>query len=239
MSKYSFPKDLGLLKKAQEFAYECLINTKVETSDMSDVAKYYRYEHSLRVASFGKMLVKDAKKRGMNVDEFVVRMACMLHDIGKFEAFLIPNKSHGLVGSCMARPFLEGLGIDKKTVEDICYCIACHSGDYHPYEYEEIIEAHFVEEADDLDRYGMLRVLAKIGDWRDSSKTMKELIAKIDAYVLRLKNHLKNMNPVSPLAKKLLKKQIKLQINAFLGYRKQMVATVDAEGHNAKEKYCD
>ena len=239
MSNYSFPKDIDLLKKAQEFAYECLINTKVNVYDMSDVAKWYRYEHSLRVASWGKMLVKDAKRRGIEVDEFVVRMACMLHDIGKFEAFLIPNKSHGLVGSEMARPFLKSLGIDDKTTEDICYCIACHSGDYHQYEYDEILEAHYVEEADDLDRYGFLRVLAKIGDWKESSKTMDELISKIDSYVLRLKRHLKNMNPKSPLANKLLKKQIKLQIDSFLGYRKQMLATVGADGKNAKEKYCD
>lgn len=239
MSKYSFPKDLDLLKKAQEFAYDCLINTQVQADDLNDVAKWYRYEHTLRVASWGKMLVDDAKKRGMEVDEFVVRMGCMLHDIGKFEAFNIPNKSHGLVGSEMARPFLKGLGIDDKTVEDICYAIACHSGDYHQYEYEEIIEAHFVEEADDIDRYGMLRVLAKIGDWFANSNSMDELIEKIDKYVLRLRRHLRKMKQVSPLANKVLRKQIKLQIDAFLGYRKQMLATRDVDGKNAKEKYCD
>ena len=239
MSKYTFPQSNALLKKAYEYAYECLINTKVVTDDMSDIAKYYRYEHSLRVASFGKMLVKDARKRGMEVDEFTVRMACVLHDIGKFEAFLIPNQSHGLVGSNMARPFLKGLGIDDKTVEDICYCIACHSGDYHQYEYEEIIEAHFVEEADDLDRYGMLRVLAKIGDWKAQSKSMAELIGRIDAYIERLKRHLSKLHCVSPKADKMLRKQIRLQIDAFYGYRKQMVATVDVDGKNVKEKYCD
>lgn len=232
-------KELNMLSKAQEFAYESLINTKINTDDMSDVAKWYRYEHSLRVASFGKMLAMDAKKRGMKVNEFIVRMACMLHDIGKFEAFIIPNKSHGLVGSEMARPFLKGLGLDEKSIEDICWSIACHSGDYNQYEYDDIIEAHFVEEADDLDRYGMLRVLAKIGDWKATSNSMDELVEKIDKYVLRLKRHLKNVNCTSPLATKLLRKQIKLQINAFLGYKKQMVNTVSVDGKNAKSKYCD
>ena len=239
MSKYTFPDSNELLKIAYDFAYDCLINTKVDTPDMSDIAKYYRYEHSLRVATWGKMLVDDAKKRGMEVDEFVVRMACVLHDIGKFEAFLIPNESHGLVGSKMARPFLKKLGIDDKTVEDICYCIACHSGDYHQYEYDEIIEAHFVEEADDIDRYGMLRVLAKIGDWKAQSKDMTELVQKIDNYIARLKKHLKNMHYVSPKASKILNKQIRLQINAFAGYKKQMLATVNSEGKNVKGKYCD
>ena len=232
-------KELALLTKAQEFAYECLINTKIVTDDMSDVAKWYRYEHSLRVAENGRLLAADAIKRGMKVNEFVVRMACMLHDIGKFEAFMIPNKSHGLVGGEMARPFLKSLGLDDKTTEDICWSIACHSGDYNQYEYDDIIEAHFVEEADDLDRYGMLRVLAKIGDWKETSNSMDELVEKINKYVLRLKRHLRNMHCVSPLAYKLLKKQIKLQIDAFNGYKRQMVNTVGVDGKNAKEKYCD
>ena len=239
MNKYTLKEQNEMLKKAYDFAYECLIHTKVNTPDMSDVAKYYRYEHSLRVATWGKMLASDAKKHGMEVDEFVIRMACILHDIGKFEAFLIPNESHGLVGSKMARPFLKSLGLDDKTVEDICYCIACHSGDYHQYEYEEIIEAHFVEEADDIDRYGMLRVLAKTGDWKAQSKDIDELVGKIDSYIARLRRHLNNMHCVSPKAGKLLKKQINLQIGAFYGYKKQMLATVDVDGKNVKEKYCD
>ena len=239
MSKYTFPESLPLLKKAQEFAYDCLINTKVEAEDMSELAKWYRYEHSLRVASFGKMLVDDAKKRGMSVDEFTVRMACMLHDIGKFEAFLIPNMSHGLVGAKMARPFLKSLGIDDKTIEDICWCITCHSGEYDQYEYVDLIEAHFTEEADDIDRYGMLRVLAKIGDWKESSKDYLEVIEKIDKYIASLRHHKKNIKCTSPKAEKIIRKEINLQIEAFYGYRKQMALTVDANGKNVKSKYCD
>lgn len=239
MSKYTFPESLHLLKKAQEFAYECLINTKVDVEDMSEVAKWYRYEHSLRVANFGKMLVDDAKKRGIEVDEFTVRMACTLHDIGKFEAFLIPNMSHGLVGANMARPFLKSIGIDDKTTEDICWCITCHSGEFDQYEYDDIIEAHFTEEADDIDRYGMLRVLAKIGDWKESSANYLEVIDKVDKYIARLRRHKKNLHCTSPKAEKILRKEINLQIEAFYGYRKQMALTTDPEGKNVKSKYCD
>lgn len=234
---YSMIDENKCLKAAQDFAYECLINTKVITEDMSQIAKTYRYEHSLRVYRCGEMLADDMIKRGFKVNKFVVLMACMLHDIGKFEAFLIPNKSHGLVGSEMARPFLKELGIDDKTCEDICYCIACHSGEYNQYDYEDIIEAHLTEEADDIDRYGMLRVLAKISDWHASCSDSKSFIEKSDNYCLRLENHKAKMHCVSPLARKILEQEINLQIDAFKGYRDQYARTVGVDLIHVQDKH--
>ena len=85
----------------------------------------------------------------------------------------------------------------------------------------------------------MLRVLAKIGDWKESSRDYLEVIEKIDKYIARLRRHKKNIKCASPKAEKIIRKEINLQIEAFYGYRKQMALTSDVDGKNVKSKYCD
>lgn len=221
--------EMDMIHKATLFAYECLINTKVEDPEIVDHAKKYRYEHSLRVAQNAKIIALKDIEDGHDVNIFVCVMAGVLHDIGKFQNFIETDKNHGLIGAIMARPFLESLCLDDKTINDICYCISSHSGDYHDMDYEEIREAHIVEEADDIDRYSMYRVLAKISDWEYESKSNEEIIEKCSNYIERMKRDLGRVNCLTKYGNSELKKNIQTQIDAFNLYKTQVERTKEIE----------
>lgn len=217
--------ELDCINKATKFAYECLINTKVVNDEIKDYAKVYRYEHSLRVGQNAKVLAEADIKDGHNTNLFVCCMGGVLHDIGKFQNYIETDKSHGMCGALMARPFLEGLGLDEKTIGDICFSIASHSGDYHQYEYPDIREAHIVEEADDCDRYSMYRVLAKISDWEEESNSRDKIIEKCSNYIERMKRDLGRVNCLTKLGNVTLKNNIQTQIDAFNLYKIQVERT--------------
>ena len=82
----------------------------------------YRYEHTLRVAQWGK---KIAEGEGWNPEPLV--MACLLHDVGyplcKDFADL---KNHPKYSAEIAGKFLKEIGFDEALSESICKAIEIH-----------------------------------------------------------------------------------------------------------------
>ena len=118
-------------------------------------ADRYRYEHSIRVAHVG---AKIARAEGLDEEKLII--ACLLHDIAYSAAQSEDYDwyEHGRDGARLARPFLQSLGMDASDIEEICYGIAIHVDDKADFEGPESILARSVADADNIDRFDMLRL---------------------------------------------------------------------------------
>lgn len=119
----------------------------------------YRLEHSIRVANICREI---AAKEGMDVE--AASIAGLLHDIAYGKDF--PEgydwKEHGRDGARIARPFLEGLGLDGQTVNDICYAIAIHVDDKADFEGRRTPFTETVGDADNIDRFDAYRIYESV-----------------------------------------------------------------------------
>ena len=117
-------------------------------------AKAYRIEHSYRVANIGRQI---AKSEGFDETEMVI--ACLLHDVSYCETFGESGwQEHGRRAAHIARPFLTELGLNKARINDICYGIAIHVDDKADFEGERTAFALTVGDADNIDRFDVLRL---------------------------------------------------------------------------------
>jgi putative nucleotidyltransferase with HDIG domain len=168
----------------------------------------YRWEHTQRVAQYGKVI---AETDGANVE--LVVAGCLLHDIAWFDTNSENSREHGRVGAKVARPFLEGLGYTPGQVENICYSVATHVDEESP----TTIEAQIISDADNVDRFGPYRVLqwcfSDIGNYEGLVDKLRERIQRLEQY--REKNLM-----FTPTGRQLFAEQLDLQIkflSAFVG----------------------
>ena len=121
--------------------------------------KDYRFEHSVRVANIGKEI---AEKEGMDSDAMVI--ACLLHDISYINEFKTREeaRNHGRYSAKIARPFLEGIGMEPETIEDICYGIAIHVDDEADFPGKRTVFAQTVGDADNIDRFDAYRIFENL-----------------------------------------------------------------------------
>ena len=113
----------------------------------------YRYQHTLRVAQFGKLI---AEKEGANVEHVVV--ACLLHDMAHFDDD-DHYRDHGRLAARICRPFLSSLGYSDEEVTAICYAVAVHVDGEADFEHPTSLEASAVTDADNIDRFSAYRIL--------------------------------------------------------------------------------
>ena len=124
--------------------------------EQHDVA--YRLEHTYRVANIGREI---AVKEGFDETEMVI--ACLLHDVSYCEAtgegrFWPACREHGRRSAQIARPFLEGLGLPKDRIGEICYGIAIHVDGEADFPGEKTPFALSVGDADCIDRFDAYRI---------------------------------------------------------------------------------
>src|SRR5690606_30972973 len=96
------------LNRIAEFVKSRLVYTAAENPS-PDNDPVYRWQHTLRVANYGKEL---ALREGANPE--LVVAACLLHDVAHFA----PGswKEHGRLGAELARPLLVELGYTPEEV---------------------------------------------------------------------------------------------------------------------------
>lgn len=166
----------------------------------------YRWEHTQRVAQYGKVI---AEADGANVE--LVVAACLLHDIAWFDTNSENNREHGRIGAKIARPFLEGLGYAPEDVENICYSIASHVDEESP----TTVEAQIISDADNVDRFGPYRILQwcfpDIGNYDGLADKLKERLQRLEQY--REKNLM-----FTPTGRQLFGEQLDLQIKFFSAF---------------------
>ncbi len=163
----------------------------------------YRWQHTLRVAQFGKVI---AENESAHVE--LVLAACLLHDMAWFDTDAEKNREHGRLGAEKARPFLESLGYSPKYIKNICYSIAAHVDDDNP----TTLEARVVSDADNVDRFGPYRILQWcFSDIHDYEK----LAAKLNERIQRLEQY-REENPLyTPTGQQLFAEQLNLQLRFF------------------------
>jgi len=192
---------------------------KRSKKDKTNLKRYlsgvdYRWQHTLRVAQFGKVM---AENEAADVEAVVA--ACLLHDIAWFDTDAENNRQHGRIGAEIARPILESLGYSQKRIKSICYAIAAHVDEDNP----TTLEAKIVSDADNVDRFGPYRIL----QWCFSDiKDYEKLADKLSERITRLEQY-REENPLyTPTGRQLFAEQLNLQLrffSEFIGEKKLSV----------------
>ena len=198
---------------------EFLWNTLNASTNIDDIEKKYRYEHSLRVSHIGKQI---SKVEG--ADTLIVEIGCLLHDVGKFQTEV--NRDHGRVSAMVAKVFLETLNLSNKQIDDICYAIAVHVDGEAGYLYEETLESKIVTDSDNIDRFGAYRIYQSL-DW-DNIKQMKieEAYEKISNRIKRLEKLVEEYDLETTEGTRLFKDNIKFQIQFYNRYLLELENTL-------------
>lgn len=130
----------------------------------------YRYEHSLRVALWGKRI---AEAEAWDSKPLV--MACLLHDTGYLFCETMEEwNMHPTYGAEVARMFLMKIGYSEELTEQICQAIRIHDKWNDVPENATPFELS-VRDADDLDRFDIMRV-CMIGRSDIGERSARELI---------------------------------------------------------------
>ncbi len=189
-------------QKISEFIQEKIAKNSLPLAKSSN-SLLYRWQHTLRVAQYGKQL---AEAEGGNPELCVT--ACLLHDLAKFETRDY-GVEHGRIGARMARPLLSQLGYSYTEIENICFSIAVHVDDKADFEHPITIESQIVNDADNIDRFSNYRIVLNLAE---NSSTYENLIRNAEGRILRFKNY-RGQNIMSTASGTLLfNKQIDLQI---------------------------
>ena len=141
-----------LIRKTEAFLKQKLDSGAYLYANPAD--KAYRLEHSYRVANIGRQI---ARREGFDETEMVI--ACLLHDISYCEEFGENGwQEHGRRAAQIARPFLRELGLPEARIADICFGIAIHVDDQADFPGERTPFALSVGDADNIDRFDVLRI---------------------------------------------------------------------------------
>jgi len=193
-----------LINQTQEFLYDVLNQSEYDQHEID-----YRYEHSLRVANIGLDLAVKEK-----ANKKVVVLGCLLHDLGKFES----EKSidHGRVSAELAKPYLKTLNLSEKEIADICFSIATHVDGEAGYEYEDIIEAKVVTDADNIDRFSSSKILqVKLWELKDAPKSKMEKIQELQNLIKQLEEYLVRDRLETPSGNCLFKDKVDMQLHFY------------------------
>jgi len=173
----------------------------------------YRWRHTLRVSQWGKHI---AEAEGADVE--LVVAACLLHDVASFDVMPDDN-DHGRVGAEIARPLLNEIGYTPEQVENICISVAEHADVENP----STLEARVVTDADNVDRFGALRVLywclPDISDYDKLTEKLRKRIERLESY--RAKSPL-----CTATGRKLFAEQLDFQIAFFRKFVEEHDASV-------------
>lgn len=196
------------LQKIADYASKRLLETYQKRTDRSRLDHLllggeYRWQHTLRVAQYGKVI---AEAEGADLE--LVLAACLLHDIAWFETTPETTREHGRLGGQIAQPFLEKLRYTPEQVKTICYSIVAHVDIENP----DSLEAKVLRDADNVDRYGPYRVLQwcfqDIDDYPKLAEKLRERIQRLEGY--RQDNNL-----FTQTGRQLFIEQLDLQIAFF------------------------
>lgn len=143
----------------------------------------YRWEHTLRVAQYGKRI---AEEEGADVE--LVVSACLLHDIAYADSGDDDQGGieHGRIGARISRPILQEIGYTAKETENICYAVALHVDGHADFDHPETLESKIVSDADNIDRFGAYRIiqwcLGEIQDYNSLIEILTKRVERLEAY---------------------------------------------------------
>lgn len=180
--------------------------------------KRYRLEHSYRVANIGKWI---ANNEGF--DEEALIIACLLHDVSYCMEFKSKEDhlNHGRYSANIARPFLKSIGLEEKSIEEICYGIAIHVDDCAECEGQRTPFAISVGDADNIDRFDVYRIFDNLQYLKFDQMTLEAKREKVTSTLEKL-NKYKSLELATKTATELWQDNIEFQIQFFNRLMKQL-----------------
>jgi len=180
--------------------------------------KAYRLEHTIRVANIGALI---AKAEGFNQEATII--GCLLHDLAYAEEFESKEDwlNHGRRSAQMASDFLDELSIDPGLKEEILYGIAIHVDDQAGYDGPNTKLAQTIGEADNIDRFDMIRLSQTITDMKLHSLSIEEQVPLVLDKLSHL-NALKNIVHSTKTSNDLWQERLSYQISFFEKLKNQL-----------------
>jgi len=178
----------------------------------------YRWEHTQRVANYGKLIAEQEK-----LDPEISVVACLLHDIAYFFSTDEQDwKHHGRIGARISRSVLEDVGFGKKETETICHAISVHVDGETDMDHPHTPIADVVSDADNIDRFSAYRVVLWCMTERDSLQKMNSMIR---GRLEHLQSY-RERNPLETLVgRELFARQVDRQIDFFGAIARDMEIT--------------
>jgi uncharacterized protein len=162
--------------------------------------------HILPVVKYAKELARTYK-----VDEELVEIAALLHDIGRIR---FDYKDHHLLGEIEAEKILENQDYSKKIIKEVKHCVKSHRGsqDIKP----ETISAKIIANADAMSHFDSIPIFFY---WCKQMNSFEEVVKFVDEKIERDWNNKITL----PEAKKIIEEKYKaarLIINTLKEYIK-------------------
>ena len=160
-----------------------------------------------------------------NMDEETAIIAGLLHDVSYCREFENHDEwlDHGRASARIARPFLEGLGFSRDTVEEICYGIAIHVDGKSDFAGERTPLALTVTDADNIDRFDAYRVYETLEYIGYSKFSAEEQRAYAEMVIKRLTEYL-HVEFATPAATELWQ----WRINHYRDFFQRLLSQLDA-----------
>ena len=125
--------------------------------------------------------------RNLDVNLRVLKIAALLHDIGRErEKENLPNSNHANISAQMALQFLSNndLGLSEKEIHNIIHCIKTHSFSLN---LEPItLEAKVLSDADKLDAIGAIGLYRTIGYTISRGGEIEDVIEHLETKILKI-----------------------------------------------------
>lgn len=182
----------------------------------------YRYNHSLRVAYYGKII---AEEEGLDINGLVI--GCLLHDLSYKEEINSYKKhiNHGRRSAELAEDYVSKLDLCEDTKKDLLYGIAIHVDRNANFEWRESILAKSISDCDNIDRFDIYRLYENL-EWDEFSllsydKQMRYINERLDKLDLLLKKEL-----TTKTATRLFRDKLEINKDFFILLKKQLERTV-------------
>lgn len=195
-----------------------LLESHFEKSHLPENERKYRVEHSYRVANIGKEI---ALAEGLDVEALTI--ACLLHDLSYSEPIDTDEKwlNHGRRAAEMARPLIESLGYDEKTVNNILYGIAIHVDDKADFEGERNPFTLSVMDADNIDRFHAIRLLGLFNNNNFDNLSYEEQMTFLDNQIERFTKY-SEIKFATPTGTKLFQDKIQFSLDFLKRVQNQL-----------------
>jgi uncharacterized protein len=183
--------------------FETIREFAVRNSELDDI---HGFPHVYRVYNLCLKLKKD-----LNVNINVLKIAALLHDIGRIKKDnKKEKKNHAEFSAELADKYLssQNFNISEEELKNVIHCIRSHSysNDLPP----RTLEAKILSDADKLDAIGAIGLYRTIGYTVKNEGTIIDVIEHLEDKIMKLKDKL-----FLKISKKIAKKREKIILDFY------------------------
>jgi uncharacterized protein len=155
----------------------------------SDAHPALGWKHCLRVFH----LAKELSQQYTILDEEILYMACLLHDIGKYPGYALPNVDHVLRSKGIATNILKKYNLEQNKLNKVLEAIESHMYYSEPQGTDEAIYLRDANILDSIGNIGIVKIISLVG-YDNLLDSPEEAITRIQTFAEALpkKVHTKN-----------------------------------------------